>query len=976
MARYMEVEAFKAKVQKAMDRVKIVLHSEKVPQFAADVHHRYEDKYLLAERMTNAALASQLNSLGALGLTPAQAATLREWSKTSQVSLRFRAEQRCEFSREASREVGSPTKRVEQVTGALGAVQAALTSKVVTTVTEYFWTLRSSYELTAIRGVGQEPGDRLVICQREGQDELITTTKVAPRPEVRSPAKDVQVNVSWLLANISSDPAACPVFKINREDSACHTPRRNREVDAGFEHFVKVAHWAKEVAAYVRELLAVQPDPTKKLDISSLRSSSVFLPLLPLLQSEGQEAVQPTASSMARDGALALIDPQSELAGAALMPAADMNALLAEESRALVEQIGNVKTAIPSGNMVATSAEAQMSLVLSHCADVCEQWSEVLGYIEGMLRKQLIEAIGKEATPADFAEYMRFHARRLFLEDYAPAPFCFAVRRSERHSPEGTLSIEETKIGGGDGAVAAPVVTLASRSLRERPMEFALNASTNVSFLGDVYLHAHLSHQFSGQSGAALSLVSRARQFSSFIVLVGRIASANSFEPKFAAIVQNKDELSIPLEVSTIPTPKEFKDAIESLSPEQQRFAKAFRAMQLESTLFGILTIQIKPQLERVLNLPPDSLTKEIKLTQDLMKLFTEFQIPTDLLSFDGRDDVAGVEIPQPSPQEALEAVRGHVKAMHEMIEQAKREEIEQAKQEAVFENPLYGRGAGSSDSECGLDDEAEERYMELQADCFDGDGERSAPRALARNVVALKSCAPMGKGGGKGGAPQRRGFGYAPRSAASAPMPCPPPCAVALSSSAAPPPPPPEAGQTAPASPAPVRPSSEDAVGQGGGRSDVRDYTKVPKEMDAKFEALDTDGALRPTIISPGDVWTKRAQKALLQAKPVETQLTGDAQKREKDATFDLLDALTKSGALQVDCASLHVVVAATHCFDKTVTETVVQDNVSPIEKVERSMLIMASTVHRRPPAALVQESQRERLASASPMLFLEDEF
>lgn len=31
------------------------------------------------------------------------------------------------------------------------------------------------------------------------------------------------------------------------------------------------------------------------------------------------------------------------------------------------------------------------------------------------------------------------------------------------------------------------------------------------------------------------------------------------------------------------------QDAIESLSAEQRAFAKAFRAMQLESTLFGIL---------------------------------------------------------------------------------------------------------------------------------------------------------------------------------------------------------------------------------------------------------------------------------------------------------------------------------------------------------------------------------------------------
>merc|ERR1719183_2010952 len=166
-------------------------------------------------------------------------------------------------------------------------------------------------------------------------------------------------------------------------------------------------------------------------------------------------------------------------------------------------------------------------------------------------------------------------------------------------------------------------------------MDFALSASSSVTFGGDKYLHAWLQHQFSGQTGASLSLVSRARQFSSMIVVVGRISSARTFDPKYAAIVQNKDELKIPLELSTIPTPKEFKDAIESLSPEQQAFAKAFRSMQLESTLFGVLVIQIKPQLETVLNLPEDSLAKEIKLTQDLMQLFIKYQIPSDLLSFD-----------------------------------------------------------------------------------------------------------------------------------------------------------------------------------------------------------------------------------------------------------------------------------------------------------------------------------------------------
>ena len=72
----------------------------------------------------------------------------------------------------------------------------------------------------------------------------------------------------------------------------------------------------------------------------------------------------------------------------------------------------------------------------------------------------------------------------------------------------------------------------------------------------------------------------------------------------------------------------DFRDAIASLSPEQAEFARAARAVQLQSTLFGVLVIQIKPHLEAVLNLPPESLTKEVELTQALMDLFIQYQIP------------------------------------------------------------------------------------------------------------------------------------------------------------------------------------------------------------------------------------------------------------------------------------------------------------------------------------------------------------
>jgi len=567
--------------------------------------------------------------------------------------------------------------------------------------------------------------------------------------------------------------------------------------------------------------------------------------------------------------------------------------------------------------------------------------------------------------PADFADYMQFHNRKLFADAYAPVPFCFAVRRSDKHSPEGTLSIEQDT-NGGDSNIAAPIVTLFARSSQESNMEFPLSASSNVTFGGDRYLHAWLSHRFSNQAAGSLSLVSRTRQFSGFIVLVGRISSAHTFDPKYAAIVQNKDELKIPLDLSTIPTPKEFKDAISSLSPQQQAFAKAFRSMQLESTLFGVLVIQIKPQLEKVLNLPDDSLTKEIKLTQELMQLFIKYQIPSDLLAFDP-ESVGAI-----AASEKLAAVKGHVKAMNEMIAQSQQEEVQQRVLQEQYAHPQLLR-RGVSDISC---DESEDED-DCRENCdamFDLDSDvrlevectAPAPRLERMGSGGLRSMAMSAKS-----SVSRAVFG-------GAPVPAPPPAAAAAASmpmsspSAA-------APQQQPEGTMQTKPKQQQQQPQQGHSHEVskevvgRDYTKVPKEMDQNFERLDVDSQLRPTIISPGAVWSKQAQKALL-ASPITRSLDSEDQKKEKDAAFDLLDALTKSGAIPVQHASLHIVVAATHCFDKTITDTVVMQNMNPIDKVERSTLIMATTVHQQPASALIRDAQLPRVKAASPMLFLND--
>lgn len=894
--------AFKARVDAALRRVRTVLDNTRHPQYPADVPHRYDDKYLLAEFVTRIAVASWLQCLEVVGLTAEQLGQLASWAKTRSVTLRLTAHEDCRWLREEKRKVESAEERVTEVRGILG--KSTRTEKVVTTVTEYFWRYDATYALVAFQGTDTEKA--ITLHARSGSIEIKTNQEATPRPKtvMRPP---IDLNLTWLLAHLDAEGRAA--FTIDRNDLACHTPARNPAIEDALAAFDEIAAWCASITAYfLNDLFPAQQEHGR--DLAAIHDRDVFVPVQPLFESQPGD-------------------------GEGVLPVAYMNGFLAEEQRSLAEKCRALGAAFPRDTTLITAVEACLLVTLLHARQVCRQHADSIAYIERMLRDQLVAAIGKELTPADFTAYMDFHHRKLVKPEYRPLPFSYAIRRPE-HYPEGVLSLE-----AGRGGATDAIATTVRRTEAQRPMSFALDASTRVSFLGERYLHAWISHQFSGQVAPALSLIARARQFSSFILLVGRIASADSFEPRLGVILQNKDLVKIPLLLEQIPTPKEFRDAIESLSPEQQRFAQAFRGMQLESTLFGVCVIQIKPQLEKLLKLPPDSLTKEIKVTQELLDLFIEYQIPSDLLSYDGPADA--------TTDDKLARVKQYIARMYEMIELSKAREFEQEREREakrlaeMNRTPPPGMFAGG-----------------YGPPPMPGGGPPPMPLSGAPMTRTMMGGPPM--------------MQSAPMPAMSAPAPMPGPM---------PPPIPPNERAAAPAGAAPVAPASgtvaaattrpakaaaADPAGTAGD-GEVTDYTRIPGELDRKFEQLDTDGALRATIINPGDPWTRTAQKGLLSAATT-AALGATEQRNERNRAFDLLDALSKSGALAIDDASLHVVLAATHCFDKTLLDTVIQDNINPIEKVERSLMIVGTTVHGRPATELLAADQRERFFATSPQL------
>ena len=49
------------------------------------------------------------------------------------------------------------------------------------------------------------------------------------------------------------------------------------------------------------------------------------------------------------------------------------------------------------------------------------------------------------------------------------------------------------------------------------------------------------------------------------------------------------------------------------------------------------------------------------------------------------------------------------------------------------------------------------------------------------------------------------------------------------------------------------------------------------------------------------------------------------------------------------------HVILGATHCFDRTLLDTVIEENTNPIDKIEQSVLIAAASIHRYEARALL---------------------
>lgn len=168
--------------------------------------------------------------------------------------------------------------------------------------------------------------------------------------------------MTWLLRVLEpgSDAQAplLPRFKIDRGRSDCATPRRNKDIIEVLDAGRSLADWAEHAASYIDGLRGHYYNPQGSDDkLPPLTTDDVFLPILPLLQSDETSdplvPSVPTVTAATADangeagGEQTRVQPKkAEQAKSCVLSSGAANVLLGEERRTFglkLKEIGEVR---------------------------------------------------------------------------------------------------------------------------------------------------------------------------------------------------------------------------------------------------------------------------------------------------------------------------------------------------------------------------------------------------------------------------------------------------------------------------------------------------------------------------------------------------------------------------------------------------------------------------------------------------------
>jgi len=482
-----------------MKAVKRILSNARNPLVASpDLDHTYDDKFALSEFLSKIALASFFNTFERLGLDKTALGHLVSAvsNERKSVTLRFSSSEKCEFIREDTIEAVSPQKLVEErMTSGVpdGTNTTVASTKIVNHVKEYHWRMDVEYSMYVYTGTNSKADGDIskVLISRNPSCEIVARgSKTAP---ISSAVNDpLDVSLTWMLLRVSAETLNVD-FKIDRKESFCRTPRHNDETRDAWNHFRAIHDWCTDVNSYFIRMeqqaasgngLLKEPN-VGNVGLLAISGDEIFVPVLPLFESIQDTSTSPTLTSP-------------------LLKAGDADVFLAEQCCTMSEQIEIISS------QFSPSSEALIVLLNAHMKSISDLWQNGILHIEDMLYKQLNDVIGKFVNSKDLSEFVRFHNQRLFLDTYAPEPFCYAIRR-QGHYPDGIISIEDKA-----NANALTFTRKLENRETQNPMYIPINSATSVELKGDMYLHAWMLQKFENKPSFTLSSRARNFQVSSF----------------------------------------------------------------------------------------------------------------------------------------------------------------------------------------------------------------------------------------------------------------------------------------------------------------------------------------------------------------------------------------------------------------------------------------------------------------------------
>ena len=569
-----EADKFLLHLKQAVETVRDMFQSNRIFCFPKDVPHTYENKIELGEFLSSSAIVSLADSFHWLGLTEENLIKSSTWAESQEVFLIVKTEELLEYLGNETYQVESPSQTVQTEVGSmLGTFSISTKTKTLTSITKHKHRFHSKMSIHLQRGLGQCP---VGLCPDDDKElwSMHLMNASAKYDFIQDAAiyypttmLEEKLRISWLIKQIGKP------FSIDSKAADYRTPTRNSEVNAALKQAKAISDWAGKILA-AKE--AIHPRPNW-LDPAST-GKEIFIPILPIFEVfESQNSSSEVDSNGSDSGRS---NTEGEIAARRLLAN-----LLDEHRRQLHDHCSKLTEQDEKDDGSGSDHDLPLAvplLVLKHLRRLTSFYVQSVSLLEDLLVQQVAAALGKHINEEDLAAYMSFHDRSFLLPPYQPQPVSFSVRRSSSHSPEGAIRVEVSYGNGEDSSYhtlraltlkhSSSSSLLSSSTQRDNSSEVAvdsrtgslmtipLSASTSISFAGDRFVHSLLTHRFSDGSrgirggsearpsspgalasaGPRLRLVASARQFSSFILLLGTLTSPTEFHPVQAVIVKNR----------------------------------------------------------------------------------------------------------------------------------------------------------------------------------------------------------------------------------------------------------------------------------------------------------------------------------------------------------------------------------------------------------------------------------------------------